>query len=252
MKTVFMTFASPRAVAMLFQLKVIGISPDAIIIEKPYLKKRIRTALKRLTLFQIVKIIWIRLMVYAGNKSYNWLKDDFYYSFSDEIYSITDFNGSQCENLLKRLKPDLILLGYSPILKDNIIKIPAKGILNAHPGLLPKYRGTNIEGWAILNGDPLGVTVHFVDRGIDTGPILSQRVVELKAGDTYKKIEKRMNLVSGELMAETVLKIINGEELIAVPQQLTEGKLYHRMPADLRRQAFAKLKSNETGTNPPA
>ena len=62
-----------------------------------------------------------------------------YYAFSDDVHIVENFNSSKSEEVLKTLNPDLIILAGSRIISSNIIDIPTIGILNAHPGILPKY-----------------------------------------------------------------------------------------------------------------
>ena len=67
--------------------------------------------------------------------------------------------------------------GVGAILRRPVLSHPRTGFLNAHPGLLPEYRGVDPVCWALHRGDPLGATVHLMDEGIDTGPILLRRVM---------------------------------------------------------------------------
>jgi len=70
---------------------------------------------------------------------------------------------------LKRIQPDLALHAMGVIYRKNIIDLCGLGILNAHIGRLPRYRGRSVMEWSILCGDLTGVTVFFIDTGIDTG-----------------------------------------------------------------------------------
>jgi methionyl-tRNA formyltransferase len=74
-------------------------------------------------------------------------------------------------------RPDLLVTyGFNWILPEAVLAIPRLGGINIHSSLLPKYRGPAPVLWAIRNGDPtIGVTVHRMDSGVDTGPILAQR-----------------------------------------------------------------------------
>ncbi len=69
-------------------------------------------------------------------------------------------------------EPDFLVLGGAPLLKRVILDIPRYGVLNTHPAKLPEIRGMDVVGWSILEKIPLGLTVFFVDEGIDTGPLL--------------------------------------------------------------------------------
>jgi len=70
---------------------------------------------------------------------------------------------------LRSLQCDVGLHAANVIYRDPTISAFKLGILNAHIGILPKYRGRSVAEWSVLHGDPTGVTVFFIDSGIDTG-----------------------------------------------------------------------------------
>ena len=84
------------------------------------------------------------------------------------------------------LKPELAILAFvTDIIPESLIKIPTVGTICYHPSLLPRHRGASAINWAIIMGDTrTGLTIFWVDRGIDTGPILLQKEVEIKPEDT--------------------------------------------------------------------
>ena len=95
----------------------------------------------------------------------------------------------------------------SQLLPDEIIAIPKKGIINLHPSLLPKYRGPNPYFWTFYDDNEVsGSTVHFVDRGEDTGDIILQEKVKIKRGIT--SVQLRETLVN-EIGVELILKSIS-------------------------------------------
>jgi methionyl-tRNA formyltransferase len=85
-----------------------------------------------------------------------------------------------------RLKPDLNVMAFvTGILPDSILNYPNMGTIQYHPSLLPKHRGGSAINWAIINGETkTGITIFWPDRGIDTGPILLQKEVEISPDDT--------------------------------------------------------------------
>src|SRR5581483_3200217 len=96
---------------------------------------------------------------------------------------------------LRDLKPDLglsVFFGY--ILRAPVLEMFPAGCLNVHPGLLPYNRGTYPNVWSIVEGTPAGVTLHYVDEGVDTGDIVAQREVAVEPTDTgatlYAKLEE--------------------------------------------------------------
>lgn len=92
----------------------------------------------------------------------------------------------QVMDIAKDLKPDLFVLAFvSDIFPYSVIKLATLGGINYHPSLLPKYRGGSAINWALINGEnETGITVHYVDEGIDTGDIILQEKVEISPEDT--------------------------------------------------------------------
>lgn len=82
------------------------------------------------------------------------------------------------------------------------------GILNAHIGLLPRYRGRSVMEWSILQGDPAGITVFFMDEGIDTGPrIVTRRTVDLSGRRTVDAAKRHLFSLDGEMYAEALARL---------------------------------------------
>ena len=84
--------------------------------------------------------------------------------------------------------PELILLGNTRIVKPHIFNIASHGCLNFHPGILPWIKGSFPVVWAILKDIPVGSTVHFINEGIDTGEIISQKEVSRDPDDTIESL----------------------------------------------------------------
>jgi len=242
LKVAFLSYKCPRGAEILRQLKAKNISLEAIFIESPKPLERVRAAIRSMTYGEILQLVFRRLLsLFLPEKGNDWLTHDFYRSFSNRVYTVENFNGKQCETLLRSIGPDIIVLGCSRIIRENIINIPKIGTLNAHPGLLPKYRGVQPLRWAIYNGDGIGVTVHFVDKGVDTGPILMQRTVNIEENDNMGSLVGKCERLSGELMAEVLLKMREGQTITRIPQSKAEGKQYYKMSGKLRRETDRKL-----------
>ena len=86
----------------------------------------------------------------------------------------------------QQLQPDLNVMAFvTDIVPERILNLPRHGSIQYHPSLLPRHRGGSAINWAIIQGDrATGLTIFWPDRGIDTGPILLQREVEIAADDT--------------------------------------------------------------------
>ena len=94
------------------------------------------------------------------------------------VFLQNGFNHPESVASLKRLEFDVGLHKSGVIYRDEIIGVFRLGMLNPHIGLLPKYRGRSVMEWSLLNGDPVGITVFFIDSGIDTGAciVVSEKV----------------------------------------------------------------------------
>lgn len=149
------------------------------------------------------------------------------------VFFVKDHNGAICEKLLHKINPDVVVNAGTPrILKKHILSIPSRGVVNSHPGILPKYRGCTVVEWAIYNDDPVGATCHFMDTGIDNGPIIYSEVMSIHKGDVYKKIRSDIILHSIKVLVKGLQKIHN-ENLYfdALPMQ-QEGSYYNVIPDD--------------------
>jgi methionyl-tRNA formyltransferase len=85
-----------------------------------------------------------------------------------------------------KLQPDLAVLAFvTDIIPGKLVDLPSVGTICYHPSILPRHRGASAINWALIQGDTrTGLTVFWVDKGIDTGPILLQNEVEIKPDDT--------------------------------------------------------------------
>lgn len=96
---------------------------------------------------------------------------------------------------LAKLSPDLGLsVYYGYILRPSVLELFPRGVLNLHPALLPFNRGAHPNVWSIIEETPAGVTLHFMDEGVDTGDIVMQKPVAVDPCDTggslYAKLEE--------------------------------------------------------------
>ena len=104
-------------------------------------------------------------------------------------------------------KPDLLVMAFvTDILRENVLDLPVHGSIQYHPSLLPRHRGNSAINWAIMWGESrTGLTIFWPDKGIDTGPVLLQREVEIGAGDTTGSLYFNKLFPMGvEAMAEAV------------------------------------------------
>ncbi|MBI2840256.1 MAG: methionyl-tRNA formyltransferase [Acidobacteria bacterium] len=110
------------------------------------------------------------------------------------------------------MRPDaLVVVAYGQILPQALLDLPPMGSLNVHFSLLPKYRGAAPVQWAVYNGEKqTGITIMRMDAGLDTGPILAQRPVEIRAGEDAATLESRLAHIGAGLLVETLNRLEAG------------------------------------------
>ncbi len=128
------------------------------------------------------------------------------------VYQFTKI-GRDGIDVLKNLKPDIMItVAYGQILTQQVIDIPKYGIINVHASLLPKYRGASPIQTAIMKGETkTGITIMQTDIGLDTGDILSYRELDIEETDTSETLGRKLSVLGGDLLLETLDKIEKGE-----------------------------------------
>jgi len=131
----------------------------------------------------------------------------------------------EMQNLKDKNIDVIFVVGYEKILKKDIISIPQQGVINTHLAPLPEYRGRNSPSHAIMNGETrYGVTIHYIDEGIDTGPIISRADFDIEPDMTARELYQRSEEVALALFKDTLPRIIDGT-VTATPQ--SGGKYYY-------------------------
>ena len=141
---------------------------------------------------------------------------------------------------LSRLHPDIVVLAGADIVPRTVLEVPRIGTLNPHYGLLPRYRGMNVAEWSIYQDDPVGVSVHFVDEGIDTGDIAARATIQVEAGDELADVRAKQQRLSAVLLCKVIASIADGT-VDRTPQRLDEGRQYYRMHPALLVEVQRKL-----------
>jgi len=113
---------------------------------------------------------------------------------------------------LRALRPEaMVIVGYGQIIPQSIIDIPARGIVNVHASLLPKYRGAAPIQWAIANGETrTGVTTMRIDAGLDTGDMLLKWETEIDPTETALDLSPRLASAGADLLIQTLKGMQDG------------------------------------------
>jgi methionyl-tRNA formyltransferase len=105
----------------------------------------------------------------------------------------------------RRLAPDVIINQTQNILKRDFLSVARLGVLNRHNALLPLNRGRLTPFWVLYKGEArTGVSIHFVDEGIDSGPILVQKSFPVEPGDDFNAVVRKNYRIAGQAMLEAL------------------------------------------------
>ncbi|HOJ73832.1 MAG TPA: formyltransferase family protein [Phycisphaerae bacterium] len=123
---------------------------------------------------------------------------------------------------------DLLINAAGVIFKPPLLEAPRIGMLNAHMGRLPEFRGMNVLEWSLWFGQPPGITIHFVTPGIDLGDILEFRPIPVGADDTVASLRAKSYAIMVEAMVDAVASLRDGRA-VRTPQTREHGRQYFVM-----------------------
>lgn len=158
---------------------------------------------------------------------------------ADRVLVGREFREPAGIDLLRSLDLDYIIGVHFPyIVPDEVLEIPRIGVLNLHPALLPYNRGWHTPSWAILDGTPIGATLHFMDSGLDTGDIVAQTELDIRPEDTAHTLYGRLIQLEVELFREAWPLLASGSPP-RQSQSSDEGSSHSR--ADLASESIRRL-----------
>lgn len=150
------------------------------------------------------------------------------------LYKLNHINDADVAEVVIKYEIDwLFIIGWSQIASADFLNVPLKGVIGAHPTLLPTGRGRAAIPWAILKGlDKTGVTFFKMDVGVDTGEILDQFEIPLRSNETATTLYDKVNEAHVELIKQIWPKLIE-DVIIGVKQDESLASYWEgRTPAD--------------------
>jgi methionyl-tRNA formyltransferase len=149
----------------------------------------------------------------------------------------TQMKNPEVYDVYVELGPDLVILAFvTDIIPENLLDIPSLGTICYHPSLLPRHRGASAINWAIIMGDTrTGLTIFWVDRGIDTGPILIQKEVVIGPNDTTGTLYFNTLFPMGVHAMVEAVELIKKGRAPRIPQD--DSKATYEPPCDDRMAA---------------
>ncbi len=186
-------------------------------------------------------------------KVWRWLRDRRRYTgnrearffFSDRqpvlehpklVKEVPHINHPAVVRLVDELKPDLVAVFGTSLIRGDLLQEGRPGIVNLHGGLSPEYRGADCTFWAIYNGEPekIGCTLHYIDNGIDTGLLVAHVSPEVRPDDDELVLFWRSVKESARVYAELMQRIAQGDSPGVA--QHGKGRLYQVKQRGLRHE----------------
>ncbi|MGD6781747.1 phosphoribosylglycinamide formyltransferase [Sutcliffiella horikoshii] len=141
-----------------------------------------------------------------------------YFAFAPKSYQTKEeFEGHILRELARYEVDFIVLAGYMRLIGPTLLNAYKGRIVNIHPSILPAFPGLDAVGQALEYGVKLtGVTIHFVDEGMDTGPIIAQQAIEIGIDDTRESLEKKIHEVEHSFYPKTLQQLfsVKGEAAI--------------------------------------
>lgn len=138
------------------------------------------------------------------------------FALNNGITNILQPNSIKDENFipeLEKLNADVfIVVAYGQILSEKVLNIPKYRCINVHGSLLPKYRGAAPIQWSIINGEEkTGVTIMYMEKGLDSGDMILKKEIEITKDETYKSLHDKMSIVGADALIEALNLIESGK-----------------------------------------
>ena len=161
-----------------------------------------------------------------------------------DVLCVPNVNAMECLEILKGYPSELyVSMSFNQIFREDIRELPPLGIINCHAGRLPFYRGRNILNWVLINDEKeFGITVHYVDSGIDTGDILVQRTYGITDQDTYGTLLEKAYQECPSLLYKAIKQIQTGSAHPWKQDEISAAGLY----CGVRRENDEILDWNQT------
>jgi folate-dependent phosphoribosylglycinamide formyltransferase PurN len=227
-KTVVYTFESPATLAVAGRLVASG-RISAVILQRPMtFAGRLALVRRRLAKHGVLRVadellfqIYYRLFLLSGD---NRLRETLplnkaitrdALAQAVDVFDVDSLNSPESHALLTRLAPDLVVMASRELVRPEVLKIATIGFVGCHPGILPDFRGAYASFWAMHEGKPdkIGLSVYLATAGIDTGPLVAERLLPAAFGVKHFKVESERLILEGT------------RELLAAIEQAEHGPL---------------------------
>ncbi len=147
---------------------------------------------------------------------------------TEKIMQVASVNSDECIELIKKINPELVIVNGTRIISQSVLNATLVKFINIHAGITPKYRNVHGAYWAIVNNDMenCGVTVHLVDKGIDTGNIIYQEKITITEKDNFSTYPF-LQLAEGIVLLKRAINDFFNNQISARPRNLESKLWYH-------------------------
>ncbi|RJQ53801.1 MAG: hypothetical protein C4526_06200 [Nitrospiraceae bacterium] len=175
--------------------------------------------------------------VYVNSRSADTVKNllfpgsrEIKYTLDVPSIETANINDKKCIDFVSAYNPDIIAVCGTGVIKPEVFRLSRYGTINIHCGITPEYRSADPILWALYNNEPdkVGVTVHFVDEGIDTGDIIYQKAVGVTKDDNLDALYCKCIKTGAELMIKAIDDIERGE-VKTFRKDAVPGRAYYHM-----------------------
>lgn len=145
----------------------------------------------------------------------------------ERTHVVPSHNGPEAHALLDELQPDVIAVYGTLIIRPPTIRRARRAILNMHTGISPRYRGADTYFWPLYNEEPewVGTTIHYLDEGVDSGPIIAVVRPVIEADDSPDSLFAKCVVAGADRYVDAVGAALDGT-LVGEDQDLTSGRNY--------------------------
>jgi folate-dependent phosphoribosylglycinamide formyltransferase PurN len=167
--------------------------------------------------------------------------------------TVPSHNAPECAALVRDEAIEVVINAGTPrLLGPELLAAPTRGILNVHPGILPKYRGASCCEWAIYHDDPVGVTAHFMDEDLDSGPIIFTRELAVRRGQTYSDVRVALYRLELETRVVALRHVLDAALMPRMLPRQPDLPLFKPMSNDLLAVVKTKLAAGQYRPSPAA
>lgn len=168
------------------------------------------TQLVKLVMFRLISKIYSIFSKNSGNKFFHYKVVA--KKFTVPVLKIENINSELSGGIIKKYKPDLIVsVLFSQILKKKALSLPKLATINFHPAYLPYYKGISPIFWSLVNKEKYsGISVHYINEGIDTGGVIKQKKIKIYSKDTEDSLYWRSVSIGSRLLISVVDEFFKG------------------------------------------